>query len=121
MDDTRHVGTFLVEVTGHFMVCCVGLVADTTWQSPGPIEAYHKGQRRVKRAWKVLAPQLPKYAIDDALVAARAPKPKKDIKAVRAEKTLTLIKKWERKEKLAKTKLKKLRSQLRRYQKNGIV
>jgi len=52
---------------------------------------------------------------------ARSPKPKKDVKVVRTEKVRAAIKKWERKEKLAKTKLKKLRSQLKRYEKLGIV
>ncbi len=115
-DDVRHAGTYLVNVTGHFMVSCAGLIADNSNPEGGPAETYPRGSRRVQRAWKVIAPTLPKFTIDDALVATRAPKPKKDIKVIRAEKIAADIKRWERKEKLAKTKLKKLRARQKYYQ-----
>lgn len=51
----------------------------------------------------------------------REPKPKKDPRLVKAERVLLGIKKWERKAKLAATKLKKLRAQRKRYAKLGVL
>lgn len=124
VDDYRYAGTYLVEVTGHFMVCEKGLIADTTHQLPIPIEKYARSTRRVQAAWKVDAPALPKYSLEgerllaEAAVARR--KPKKDPQKKRAENALKLLKTWERKEKLAKTKLKKLRAQVKRYTQLGV-
>jgi len=121
VEDTRYAGTFLVEVTDHFMTCSGGMIADSGYHDPMPIEDYKKGQRRVQRAWKVIAPVMPKYTIEDRIAAVREPKPKRDIKAIRAEKLQADIKRWERKEKLAKTKLKKLRAKQKRYEKLGVT
>lgn len=117
VDDTRHAGTFFVRVTGHFMVCSGGMFADTSYQNPTPIEGYANGKRRVIQAWKVIAPAMPKFTIEDQLTATRAPKPKRDIKEVRAEKVEADIKRWERKAKLAKTKLTALYAKRKRYEK----
>lgn len=121
VDDVRHAGTFLIEVTGHFMVCENGMVGDSSFHDPMPIENYHRGSRRVKQAWKVIAPTLPKYTAEDRICASRPVKPKRDIKEVRAEKVQKDIKRWERKEKLAKTKLKTLRTKLKRYETIGVI
>lgn len=121
VDDIRYAGTFLVEVTAHFMAATQGVVADNTFPTGVAVETYNHGRRQVKRAWKVLAPALPKYTIDDALAAERPKKPKPDVRLVRAKKTYAAVKRWERKEKLAKTKLKKLRTQLKYYMKLGVI
>lgn len=122
VEDTRNVTTpFLINVTGHYMVSFQGMIADSTYKAPIKIEDYPRGARRVKKAWRIEAPERPRYSIDDQIAADRAPKPKKDVKVTRAEKIAKDIKRWERKEKLAKTKLKKLRQQQKRYQKQGIV
>lgn len=121
--DTRHAGTFLVNVTGHYMTCSGGMIADSTFPSAIPIEQYHKGMRRVRQAWKITAPAIPRYTIDDPIVTSRAAKLKRDLKEVRAEKVELAIKKWTRRKKLAETKLKALRKQQRYYARlvSGIV
>lgn len=120
-EDVRHAGAYLVNVTGHFMVTCAGAIADNSNPAGVPLEEYGRGSRRVLRAWKVTAPALPKYTIDDALVTSKPAKPKIPIQLRRVNKLLGAVKRWERKEKLAKTKLKKLRRQLAYYKGKGLV
>lgn len=120
-DDVRHAGTFLVRVTGHLMVARGGVLADSSNLTGVPVEAYHRGTRRVRNAWKVIAPALPVVTVDDALVTSKPAKPKQDIKLLRVNKVMSGIKRWERKEKLAKTKLKKLRRQLAYYKAKGLL
>lgn len=120
-DDVRHAGAYLVNVTGHFMVACAGILADNSNPAGVPAEQYGKGARRVLRAWKVIAPVLPKFTIDDALTTSKPAKPKMPIQLRRVNKIVAGVKRWERKEKLAKTKLKKLRAQLRYYQRKGVA
>lgn len=118
MEDTRHLeGAFLIRSSGHMMVCEKGMFADN-WNDV-PVSLSPKN-RLITNAWRVVAPAVPKYT-PEMLLNSAPPKPKKDIKVARAEKVAKDIKRWERKEKLAKTKLKKLRSQLKRYQKNGVL
>lgn len=121
----EHSGTFLVEVTGHFMVCEKLLVADSSYLTPTHIDNYPKATRRVVAAWRVVAPATPKYTLEHKLQAverraasqAARKTTKPDVKVVRANKIADSIKRWERKEKLAKTKLKKLRASMKRYEK----
>lgn len=120
-DDVRHAGAYLVNVTNHYMVAYAGTIADNANPEGGPAETYHRGARRVQRAWRVTAPALPRFTIDDALVASRPAKPKMPIQLQRVNKVIAGIKRWERKEKLAKTKLKKLRRQLAYYRKQGMA
>lgn len=120
-DDVRHAGAYLVNVTGHFMVSCGGIIADNSNPEGVPAEEYGRGSRRVQMAWKVIAPALPKFTIDDVLVVSRPSKPKMDIKLRRVNKVIAGVKRWERKEKLAKTKLKKLRRQLAYYKVKGLA
>jgi hypothetical protein len=120
-DDVRHAGTYLVQVTGHYMVACAGVIADNGNPQGIPLEMYGRGGRRVRRAWRVIAPTLPKFTVDDALTTSKPAKPKKDLKTVRAAKVAADIKRWERKEKLAKTKLKKLRAKQKYYQRQNVV
>jgi hypothetical protein len=123
-DDTRHVaGAFLVEVTGHWMTTSGGFYGDSNnmYEGPQPIESYHRAKRRVRRAWRVFAPALPMYTLEDRIAAApRERKPKEDIRVVRARKLAAQVKAWESKKKRAETALKKLRPKLRRYEKLGI-
>lgn len=121
-DDVRHAGAYLFRVPGHIMVACGGIIADNSNPEGVPAEVYGRA-RRVNQAYRVVAPALPKFTLDDALVtsAARAPKPKMDVKLRRVNKVVASIKRWERKEKLAKTKLKKLRRQLAYYKGKGLV
>lgn len=119
-DDVRHAGAYLVNVTNHYMVTCAGVLADNSHPTGVPAEQYGR-TRHVQRAWKVVAPALPRFTIDDALVASRPAKPKMDIKLRRVNKVTASIKRWERKEKLAKTKLKKLRRQLAYYKAKGLA
>jgi len=111
VEDTKTVSApYLVRVTGHFMTTFKGTFCDTV-EGPRSIDGYDKNKRRVRQAWKVIAPAKPKYTTG---VPKRESKPKPDIKVLRAAKLADDIKRWERKEKLAKTKLKKLRSRLKR-------
>jgi hypothetical protein len=121
VEDTRHAGTFLIGSSGHLMTCSNGKFADN-WR-PEPIEPgdVPKARRVITKAYKITAPALPRYTVDDVLMAKREPKPKRDIKQVRAEKVLTDIKRWERKMKLAKTKLAGLNASKRRYEKAGVL
>lgn len=120
--DTQHLAsTFLVEVTGHFMVSQQGLIADNANQTPVPVEGYRRATRRVKKAWKITAPQLPLFVAGDALAAEQAPKPKVDLKVKRAQRLAAQIKKWETREKRTKTSLRKLRNRMKRYQKLGLA
>lgn len=123
VEDTRFVDAmFLVNVTGHWMTSCKGTICDTSVITPKPADDYHRKQRRVKAVWKVEAPEKPKYTIDDPITPPkREPKPKPDIKIVRAQRLVEQIKWWEAKEKRAKTALAKLRPKLRRYQKLGVA
>ena len=50
-------GTFLIEVTGHFMVASGGMIADTTHKTPIPISTYRRKSRRVQQVWRVTAKQ----------------------------------------------------------------
>lgn len=124
VEDTTTISKpFLVNVTGHYMVSHKGQFADSAWIIPTPISDYDRAYRRVKKAWVVSAPALPRITLDSALAAKRepAPKPKVDLQAKRAAKVAADIKRWTRKEKLAKTKLKKLKAQARRYEKLGVT
>jgi hypothetical protein len=116
--DVEHMGTFLVEVTGHFMVCERGRVFDNGHPAGMGIDAYPKARRRMCAAWRVVAPLMPKYTLDTMLAAeaAKPPKPPRDLKVERRGKVEADIKRWQRKEKLAKTKLRKLRARLRYYE-----
>lgn len=120
-DDVRHAGAYLVNVTGHFMVACAGVLADNANPEGVPAETYGRGARRVVRAWRVVAPVLPRFTIDDALVTSKPTKPAVPVQLKRVNKVVAGIKRWERREKLAKTKLKKLRRQLAYYQKKGVA
>lgn len=123
-DDTINVpDAYLVEVPGHFMVTCQGLYCDNgTLAGPQPASGYRKPLRRIKRAWKVEAPTIPKYTLADPISAPpREPKPKRDIKEVRAEQLAARILAWERRKRRAETALKKLRPKLARYRRLGIV
>jgi flagellar biosynthesis chaperone FliJ len=62
---------------------------------------------------------VPRYSTGAAQLKPR-PKPKRDLKEVRAEKIAADIKRWQRKAKLAQTKLKRLRAKQRRYERLGI-
>lgn len=119
-DDVRHAGAYLIGVPGHIMVTCGGIIADNSNPAGVPAEVYGRN-RRIQQAWKVIAPVLPKFTADDVLITSRAPKPKIDIKLRRVNKVTVSIKRWERKEKLAKTKLKKLRRQLAYYKTKGLA
>lgn len=127
VDDQRFSGTYLIEVTSHFMVCEGGSVADTTYLQPIPIEDYPRRTRKVRQAWRVVAPTLPKFTLEgerllmDRAAERKSARPKKDPQLTRAEAALKLLKAWERKEKLAKTKLKKLRAQVKRYRQLGVI
>lgn len=120
--DTAHISkAFLVNVTGHFMTSFQGTFCDNSnLDGPRPIEGYHKGQRRVQKAWYVEAPALSLYTIDDAIKATPAPKPKPDVKVVRAQNIAKQIAQWESKERRAKNALKKLRPKLAYYEKLGV-
>lgn len=120
-DDVRHAGTYLVNVTNHYMVAAAGMIADNAHQDGVPAETYHRGARRVQRAWRVIAPALPKFTLDDALTTSKPAKPKVPVQLKRVNKVVAGIARWERKEKLAKTKLKKLRRQLAYYKKKGVA
>lgn len=122
VDDTKHMGAFLVEVTGHWMASHKGLFCDTwSLSGPVPIEGYWKAQRRVRRAWTVQAPTTPLYTTGEPVKMERPSKPKVDIKVARAEKILGQIKQWETKEKRAKTALKKLRAKAAYYRTTGVL
>jgi hypothetical protein len=120
VDDVRHAGTFLIDVPHHLMVCSGGMVADTRYNAPVPIEECIRPTRRVDAAWRIKAPSVPRYSTGAAQLKPRAPKPKRDLKEVRAEKIAADIKRWQRKAKLAQTKLKRLRAKQRRYERLGI-
>jgi len=118
VDDVRHAGTMLVEVTGHYMVCEGGMIADNSHPEPFPVEQYPKSLRRVKRAWKVTAPETPRYTVEDRIGRVpREPKPKPDIKLVRYERTVAKLKWWEARAKRAETAIRKLARQKRYYEK----
>ncbi len=119
-DDVRHAGAYLFRVPGHIMVACGGIIADNSNPEGVPAEVYGRA-RRVTAAYRVVAPVLPKFTLDDALVTSKPPKPKMPVQLQRVNKVVAGIKRWERKEKLAKTKLKKLRRQLAYYQKQGVA
>lgn len=120
-DDVRHAGAYLVNVTGHYMVSHAGTIADNASPEGMPAEAYSRGARRVVHAWRVIAPALPKFTLDDALAASQPAKPKQPVQLKRVNKVVAGIARWERKEKLAKTKLKKLRRQLAYYKRKGVA
>jgi uncharacterized membrane protein YjjP (DUF1212 family) len=83
----------------------------------------------VAAVWKVTAPATPKWTTEhDAEVAARAAERKAQrnatkppIQIVRLQEVERRIKQWERKAKLAKTKLSKLYASRRRYERLGIA
>lgn len=52
---------------------------------------------------------------------AKTEKPKANLKQRNAEKALSYLKKWERKLKIAKTKVKKYQTQVKRYKKEGVL
>jgi hypothetical protein len=114
--DVEHMGAFLVNVTGHFMTCESGKVYDGGHPDGVPIGDYHKGQRRVVNAWKVIAPIMPKVIAGDPMVTRKPPKAPRDLIGERRSKIEADIKRWTRKEKLAKTKLQGLRKRLRYYE-----
>lgn len=119
-DDVRHAGAHLFRVAGHVMVTCGGIIADNSNPEGVPAEQYGRN-RRVTDAWKVVAPTLPKFTMNDALMTSKPTKPKMPVQLQRVNKVVAGIKRWERKEKLAKTKLKKLRRQLAYYKKQGVA
>jgi hypothetical protein len=114
--DTEHAGTFLVNVTDHYVTTHAGLVCDTYCKTPTPVAEYPKPQLRVVRAWRVEAPESPKYTIADPIKPQRAAKPPRDLKAERHTKALAVQKKWQRKLKLAQTKLKAANAKVRYYE-----
>lgn len=118
-EDTAHINSaFLVRVTGHMMATFKSTFCDTsTLSGPIPVAGYHRASRRVRQAWRVTAPAQPLYGTEPT----REPKPKRDIKAVRAERVVADIKRWERKRKLAVTKLRRLNAARKRYEKAGIL
>lgn len=116
--DTAHINaTFLVNVTGHYMVTRKGLFCDNSHLAgPVPIDGYHRALRRVQHAWRIDAPAVPMYTVDDPIAPPpRARKPKPPIAEVRAARVDAAIKKWEAKRKRAETALRKLRKQERYY------
>lgn len=115
--DAAHAGTFLLMVTGHYVVIDAGMVVDSsTDMKPVPVAAFHKPLWRVQRAWRVIAPAVPRYAPGDPLgPRPRAAKPKASLRERRAAKIAAAIKRWTRKERLAKTKLRNLRRQAAYY------
>lgn len=122
--DTAHIGAaFLVNVTNHYIAVSAGMICDTyTQKEIVPASKYSKPRWRVQRAWRIEAPVTPRYTIDDPLTApAREPKPKRDLKAVRADRLAKQIEAWEAKERRARNALKRLRPKLARYKKLGIA
>jgi hypothetical protein len=116
VEDQRHAGTMLVRVTGHFMVASGGMVADTTYPTPVAIEQYPKHTRRVVQAWRVVAPETPRYTVADPIDPVREPKPKPDIRLVRYQRAVDNLKRWQTKAKRAETAMRKLRKQVRYYE-----
>jgi hypothetical protein len=116
VDDVRHAGAFLVNVTGHYMVCEAGMMADTRNMTPIPIEQYGRATWRVQRAWKVTAPETPRYTVNDPLTQVREKKPKPDIKVVRYERAIASLKRWQSKAKRAETAVRRYRKQVRYYE-----
>jgi hypothetical protein len=103
-EDTKHLDVpFLVEVTGHFLVVHRGTMSD---KNPRPT-------RRVEQAWKVTAPAEPKLHKPPA---PQPQKPKPDIKQVRHQRLLQRIKQWETKRKRAENALRKLKRQVKYYE-----
>jgi hypothetical protein len=115
--------TYLVNVTDHYVVVHKGTYCDSgTRGVPKPIaDAGSCARWKVHKAWVVTAPERPRYTIDDPIVAAPRPKkPKPDLREQRMAALAAQIKRWETKEKRAKTALKKLRPKLARYQRQGV-
>lgn len=113
-DDTAHMSSaFLVEVTGHFMAVYRGSFIDTGHMQPTPAAGYAKAARRVKRAWRIEAPTVPKYLTSDDPV--RVPKPKPDIRTVRAARVAKRLDAWIVRRKRADTAIRKLMRQARYY------
>lgn len=113
-DDTAHMSTaFLVEVTGHFMAVHRGMFVDTSHREPTTAAGYAKATRRVKLAWRIEAPAVPKYTTAEAPV--REPKPKPDIRTVRAARVAKRLDAWIVRRKRADTAIRKLTRQARYY------
>lgn len=113
-EDTKHLSSaFLVRVPGHIMAVFQGVPSSS-------LDAV-KTKRRVTNVWKVSAPTTPLYTAADLVKTERPPKPKVDIKIVRAANIQAQIKRWETKEKRAKTALKKLRAKYNYYKSTGVI
>lgn len=115
--DTAHINaSFLVEVTGHFMATFKGQFVDTAHREPTPVQGYSKATRRVVRVWRVDAPAVPKFTVDDPITPPPRPaKSKPDIRDVRAARVAARLKAWQTKRKRAETAIRKLRRQARYY------
>lgn len=119
VEDTRHAGVFLVNVTHHYVVTHAGMIADNgTGLKPQPFADFRKPLWRVTAAWRVEAPAEPRYKLGDPLGSpGRKAAPRPPLRERRAAKIAADLKRWERKAKLAKTKIAKLRRQARYYAK----
>lgn len=102
------------------MTCGGGVIADN-WEPEGvPAGDHPRALTRVLKAWRVIAPTLPRYTVDDALAATRPPKPKPDRQAERIARILLRLKTWEAKRKRAETAIKKLRKQIKYYERKAV-
>lgn len=118
-EDVKHAGAFFVRTSGHFLTCSGGIIADN-WKPEGvTIGNYPRDLSRVTHAWRVIAPALPRFTLDDALAATKPPKPKPDRQAERIARILLRLKTWEAKRKRAETAIKKLRKQVKYYERKA--
>lgn len=108
-EDTKHLDTtFLVEVTGHFLVVHHGVMSD---KRPRP-------NRLLQQAWKITAPAEPRLHKPPA---PRPAKPKPDIREVRYGRLLQRRKEWKTRAKRAANTLKKLDRQIRYYERQAAI
>jgi len=111
VDSTKHLdAVFLVEVTGHFLVAHKGSITDNL----------PRMKRKVLKAWRIEAPETPKYSAErfaNLDIPPKPPKPKPDVKVARYGRIQKRVAIWEAKLRRAETALKKLRRQARYYEK----
>lgn len=126
VDDTQFMdGAFLVSVTGHWVATSTGHIAETL--NGGAVKWVEGDRRKVKSAWRVFAPAVPKEPTGIAKPATKLKTPDQ-VSARRQAKVLERAKRvqqqvtdWQGRMKRAQTALKKLRPRLRRYQKLGLI
>jgi len=122
--DVQHAGTFLVNVTGHYLVVDAGMIADgSTDMKPVPAAEFRKPAWRVQRAWRIKAPATPRYTPADPLGPRRQPKatpPAANRPRMRLDRLLARLKAWEAKRRRADRAMVKLRRQIAGYTRRGI-